>query len=75
MCAGSQNRTRIVRSSKCTRKASVPAIPDPVACVKLGEGFIIGSTFRQDGRFLGALEPKRLDAFMRVFRPLREKQA
>jgi uncharacterized protein len=40
----------------------------------LADGFIVGSTFRQDGRFLGALEPKRLEAFMRVFRPLREKQ-
>ena len=40
----------------------------------LADGFIVGATFRQDGRFLGALEPKRLDAFMRVFRPLREKQ-
>ena len=39
------------------------------------DGFIVGSTFRQDGRFLGALEPKRLDAFMRVFRALREQQA
>ena len=41
----------------------------------LADGFIVGSTFRQDGRFLGALDPKRLDAFMRVFRALREKQA
>jgi len=37
----------------------------------LADGFIVGSTFRQEGRFLGALEPKRLDAFMRVFRKLR----
>ena len=40
----------------------------------LADGFIVGSTFRQDGRFLGVLEPQRLDAFMRAFRPLREKQ-
>jgi membrane complex biogenesis BtpA family protein len=40
----------------------------------LADGFIVGSTFRHDGRFLGALEAKRLDAFMRVFRPLQEKQ-
>ncbi|HOX56209.1 MAG TPA: BtpA/SgcQ family protein [Candidatus Paceibacterota bacterium] len=39
----------------------------------LADGFIVGSTFRQGGRFLGALEPKRLAAFMRVFRGLREK--
>ena len=40
----------------------------------LANGFIVGSTFRQDGRFLGTLEPQRLDAFMRVFCPLRENQ-
>ena len=39
----------------------------------LADGFIVGSTFRQGGRFLGALEPKRLAAFMKVFRRLREK--
>ena len=38
----------------------------------LADGFIVGSTFRQGGRFLGALEPKRLLGFMRVFRGLRE---
>jgi predicted TIM-barrel enzyme len=37
----------------------------------LADGFIVGSTFRQGGRFLGTLEPKRLAAFMQVFRPLR----
>jgi len=37
----------------------------------LAEGFIVGSTFREGGRFLGALEPARLDAFMRAFRRLR----
>jgi membrane complex biogenesis BtpA family protein len=36
----------------------------------LADGFIVGSTFRQDGRFLGALQPKRLAAFMKVFRTL-----
>jgi predicted TIM-barrel enzyme len=41
----------------------------------LADGFIVGSTFRQEGRFLGALEPKRLEAFMSVFRRLREKPA
>ena len=35
------------------------------------DGFIVGSTCRQGGRFLGDLEPKRLEAFMRVFRRLR----
>lgn len=39
----------------------------------LADGFIVGSTFRQGGRFLGTLEPKRLAAFMQVFRPLRQR--
>jgi uncharacterized protein len=37
----------------------------------LADGFIVGSTFREGGRFLGALEPERLATFMRVFRSLR----
>ena len=39
----------------------------------LADGFIVGSTFRQGGRFLGAREPKRLASFMKGFRRLREK--
>jgi membrane complex biogenesis BtpA family protein len=34
---------------------------------KLADGFIVGSTFREQGRFLGALDRKRLHAFMKVF--------
>lgn len=37
----------------------------------LADGFIVGSTFRQDGRFWGELEPKRLAAFMKIFRALK----
>ncbi|HJT80015.1 MAG TPA: BtpA/SgcQ family protein, partial [Chthoniobacterales bacterium] len=40
----------------------------------LADGFIVGSTFRQDGQFLGALDPKRLDAFMKVFRRLKRNR-
>ena len=36
----------------------------------LADGFIVGSTYREDGRFLGMLERKRLDGFMKVFRSL-----
>jgi len=36
----------------------------------LADGFIIGSTFRTDGNFLGELDPKRLAAFMKVYRAL-----
>jgi uncharacterized protein len=39
----------------------------------LADGFIIGSTFRQGGRFLGPLEPQRLETFMKAFRPLRKR--
>jgi len=39
----------------------------------LADGFIVGSTFRQGGRFLGTLEPKRLAAFMQEFRGLRQR--
>ncbi len=34
------------------------------------DGFIVGSTFREDGRFLAPLAPKRLESFMKVFGPL-----
>ena len=37
----------------------------------LADGFIVGSTFRKEGRFLGELEPARLSAFLRAFRQLR----
>jgi membrane complex biogenesis BtpA family protein len=40
----------------------------------LADGFIVGSTFRQGGRFLGELEPKRLAAFMKIFRALGRDQ-
>jgi uncharacterized protein len=33
----------------------------------LADGFIVGSTFREDGRFLGKLDPARLNAFMRAW--------
>lgn len=39
----------------------------------LADGFIVGSTFREAGQFLGSLERKRLDAFMKVFRSLRQQ--
>jgi membrane complex biogenesis BtpA family protein len=34
----------------------------------LADGFIVGSTFRKEGRFLGELDPARLAAFMKAFR-------
>ncbi len=37
----------------------------------LADGFIVGSTFREGGRFLGSLDPERLRTFMATFRALR----
>lgn len=37
----------------------------------LADGFIVGSTFRKDGKFLEKLEPERLQRFMDVFLPSR----
>jgi len=36
----------------------------------LADGFIVGSTFRQSGQFLGSLDPQRLNAFVRAFHHL-----
>jgi membrane complex biogenesis BtpA family protein len=41
----------------------------------LADGFIVGSTFRENGQFLGALEPARLRRFMKVFRALRGRRS
>jgi membrane complex biogenesis BtpA family protein len=38
---------------------------------RLADGFIVGSTFREQGRFLGQLDRRRLNAFMKVFRALK----
>jgi len=38
----------------------------------LADGFIVGSTFREGGKFLGRLDRARLDAFMKVFEKLRK---
>jgi predicted TIM-barrel enzyme len=44
-------------------------IPD---YLPLADGFIVGSYFRRDGKFLEKLEAGRLDQFMQVFVPARE---
>jgi membrane complex biogenesis BtpA family protein len=40
----------------------------------LADGFIVGSTFRKNGDFLGPLDPSRLQKFMKVFTELRKKR-
>ena len=37
----------------------------------LADGFIVGSYFRRNGKFLEVLEPERLDRFMQAFIPAR----
>jgi membrane complex biogenesis BtpA family protein len=37
----------------------------------LADGFIVGSTFRENGAFLGQLDPRRLETFVKGFRRLR----
>ena len=39
----------------------------------LADGFIVGSYFRKDGKFLERLEPERLERFMQVFLAERER--
>ena len=42
--------------------------PDNIAdYLPLADGFIVGSYFRKDGKFLEKLEPERLNKFMEVF--------
>jgi predicted TIM-barrel enzyme len=37
----------------------------------LADGFIVGSTFRENGDYLGRLNPMRLERFVKTFRRLR----
>ena len=54
--------------------------PDNIkAYFPLADGFIVGSTFRESGQFLGQLDRKRLDRFIRAFssarRPTRSAES
>ena len=69
------NKTEL---SRVKAHARVPVLigsgltPDNIkAYLPLADGFIVGSTFREGGQFLGALERKRLDKFMRAFSSVR----
>ena len=47
--------------------------PDNIAdYLLLADGFIVGSYFRKDGKFLEKLEPGRLNKFMEVFVSIRK---
>jgi len=63
---------------RVTKRAQVPVLigsgmtPQNIrSYFKFADGFIVGSTFRRDGKFLSQLDRKRLDAFMKVFRALK----
>ena len=40
--------------------------------LSLADGFIVGSYFRKDGKFLEQLEPERLTRFMDLFTSIRK---
>ena len=42
--------------------------------LSLADGFIVGSYFRKDGKFLETLEPERLRTFIDVFMPARQNR-
>lgn len=42
--------------------------------ISLADGFIVGSTLRQDGKFLSPLDPKRLRAFVSAFQEARDHE-
>lgn len=46
-------------------------IPD---YLPLADGFIVGSYFRKDGKFLESLQPERLNEFMNIFKKLRKAE-
>lgn len=63
---------------RVTKRAQVPVLigsgmtrQNIRSYFKLADGFIVGSTFREEGKFLGRLDRKRLDAFMKAFRALK----
>lgn len=64
---------------RATKAATVPVVigsgmtPENIETYyPLADGFIVGSTFRKDGKFLGKLDPKRLSAFMKEFHSHRQ---
>jgi len=49
--------------------------PENIASyLPLADCFIVGSTFREDGAYLGRLDPARLDRFVRAFREAKAAQ-
>jgi hypothetical protein len=57
-------RVPVVIGSGMTRENIASYLP-------LANGFIVGSTFRRNGEFLGPLDPERLQAFITEFRSAR----
>ena len=62
---------------RCEKHARVPVLVGSGMTLQnirtyfpLADGFIVGSTFREGGLFLGSLQPRRLAGFMKVFASL-----
>ena len=64
--AKSVTRLPVIIGSGMTPENIVDYLP-------LADGFIVGSCFRKDGKFLEKLEPERLRRFMDVFIPARKR--
>lgn len=73
----SPDKNDLLKAKRATRLPVVigsgMTLENIVEYLPLADGFIVGSTFRKDGKFLEALEPERLQRFMEVFLPARAK--
>jgi len=70
------NKRDLIKAKKATRLpimiGSGMSLENIGDYLPLADGFIVGSTFRKDGKFLEKLVPERLNKFMKVF--LRERK-
>lgn len=69
---------RLSELRQVKKQSGVPVLigsgmdPDNIArYYSWADGFIVGSTFRENGRFLGQLDPDRLQSFVREFKALK----
>ncbi len=57
------------KGRSCSRRHRLGPDPENIGSyLLLADGFIVGSTLREDGAFLGRLDPARLQKFVRSFR-------
>lgn len=70
------NPEELARVKACTQLPVVIGsgmTPENLEIYRQADGFIVGSAFRKDGKFLEELDRARLDRFMRSFSALKEK--